>query len=161
MFEAEINTLGIVKDLYIGGIILESIRLRVGCTKFPNMQDGQIGFAEKGKNQSLQPSYSYVNGAATGFVHTRNHAELSALTQQIGAMSKEQFMAHYRISPSSSWKNDYIRYLDKEIAEALLNNGIRLTISGKVVEFYTEPGYYEYTSIKPSKRFKQLYGEES
>lgn len=132
---------------------MEPIKLRVGCTKFPNMNDGQIGFAEKGQDKCLEPSYSYVNGETTGFIHIRSHDELLALTQQIGAMSKEQFKAHFNIKPSDSWKNDYIRYLDREIAKALLSNGIKITINGQEVEFYSEPGYYEYTSIKPTKKF--------
>lgn len=139
---------------------MEPIRLRVGCTKFPNMNEGQIGLAEKGQDECLEPSYSYINGGATGFVHTRNHDELLALTKQIGAMSKGQFMAHFNIKPSGSWKNDYIGYLDKEIAKALLDTGIKITVNGQEVEFYTEPNYYEYTPIKPTKKFKELFGEK-
>lgn len=140
---------------------MEQIRKKVGCTKFPNMGDGQIGFARsKEANECMEPRYPYQNGKATGNIHIRDHEQLSALAKQIGAMTRDQFIRHHGIGPSDPWKNDYIRYLDKEIERALLNSGIRLTIDGNEVEFYTELGYYKYTDIKPSKRFKALYGEE-
>lgn len=139
--------------------MMEQIRLKVGCTKFPNISEGQIGFSEKSQSTCLKPNYSYVNGGATGFIHARNHVELLALTEQIGAMSKVQFITHYNIKPSDSWKNNYIHYLDKKIANALVAKGIQLTINGQVVEFYTEPGYYEYTKIKPTKKFKEMLAQ--
>jgi hypothetical protein len=135
------------------------LRLIVGCTKFPNMGDGQIGFASrKEDHECMMPRYPYLNGDATGYIHTRNHVELFAIAKQIGAMPKNQFIEHHGIKPSGPWKNDYISYIDKEIERALLKTGIRLTIDGIEVEFYTEPGYYKNTDIKPSKRFKEMYG---
>lgn len=131
------------------------IKLRVGCTKFPNISEGQIGFAEKDQNSCLEPRYSYENGGTSGFIHTRNHDELLILIEQIGAMSKDQFMTYYQIKPKSPWKNDYIRYLDKVIANALLDKGIKLIVDGQVIEFYTEPNYYNFTKIKPTKGFNE------
>jgi len=87
--------------------------------------------------------------------------ELLALVKQMGAISKDQFMRQHGISPSGSWKNAYIWYLDKEIERVLLDTGIRLTIEDIEVEFYTEPGFYKSTDIKPSKRFMELYVEEA
>ncbi|MEH6954449.1 hypothetical protein [Neobacillus drentensis] len=84
---------------------MESLRLKVGCTKFPNMGDGQIGFASrKEDHQCIKPRYPYQNGHATGYIHTRNHDELFALAKQIGAMPKNQFIEHHGIRPSGSWK---------------------------------------------------------
>ncbi|MEB1809754.1 MAG: hypothetical protein LPK26_21090 [Bacillaceae bacterium] len=137
-----------------------ALRLIVGCTKFPNITGGQIGFASRKEDpRCLEPNYRYENGNATGFVHTRDHDELFSLCKQIGAMSKNEFIVHHQISQNDSWKNDYIRYLDKEIERALLDPGIKLTIEDNQIEFYTEPGYYTFTIIKPSKRFMELYGE--
>jgi hypothetical protein len=140
---------------------MNTIRLKVGVTRFPNMKDGQIGFAsKKSDNKALYPYYPSQNGGALSYVHTRNHDELSALAAQIGAMSTSEFKNHHGIKPSGTWINDYIRYLDGEIERALLEQGIILTIDGKIVHFYTEPGYYQHTDIKPSKRFRELYGEK-
>ncbi|MCM3729539.1 hypothetical protein M3226_28550 [Neobacillus cucumis] len=74
-------------------------------------------------------------------------------------MTKAEFFSCYNVGPKDSWKNDYIRYLDRdrEIKRALLETGIQLSIN-KEVKFYTEPGYYERTPIKHSKRFLELFG---
>lgn len=140
---------------------MNPIRVKVGCTRFPNMKDGQIGFArKKGDDKALEPFYPSQNGGALSYVHTRNHGELSALASQIGAMNKNEFKNHHKITPSGTWINDYIRYLDTEIERSLLDKGITLIIEDQTVHFYTEPGYYQYTDIKPSKRFRELYGEK-
>jgi hypothetical protein len=140
---------------------MNSIRLKVGATRFPNMKDGQIGFvSKKSDNKALKPYYPSQNGEALSYVHTRNHDELSALAAQIGAMHNNEFKDHHGIKPSGTWVNDYIRYLDLEIERALLKHGIILAIDGQIVHFYTEPGYYQHTDIKPSKRFRELYEEK-
>ena len=140
---------------------MEPILLKVGCTKFPNIGQGQIGFARRKEDKEcMEPRYPYQNARANGYIHIRNQDELFDLVKQIGVMTKNQFMEHYKISRSIPWKNDYIRYLDKKIEKALTETGIYLTIDGTNVKFYTEQGYYKYTDIKPSKRFKELYGEE-
>lgn len=131
---------------------MNPIRLKVGCTSFPNIKEGQIGFANrKDDNKALEPHYFSQNGRARSYVHTRNHNELSALATQIGAMTKDEFLEYHRIKPSGTWRNDFIRYLDREIERSLLDNGIQLVID----DFYTEAGYYQHTDIKPSKNFKE------
>ncbi len=122
-------------------------RLLVGCTKFPNMMAGQIGFATSSKENCMEPHYPYQNGGANGFIHIRNHEELALLTQQIDVMTKEEFCKKHNLGPKDAWRNRYIRYLDKEIHKALLETGILLTIDNIVVKFYTEPGYYQRTTI--------------
>ncbi len=137
---------------------MKTMRLKVGCTKFPNMEAGQIGFAARRDDAvCLQPSYRYKNGDATGYIHTVNHDDLRKLCEQIGAMTKDEFIRH--IKPIKAWKNNYIVYLDRKIAKALSTTGIRLTIKDTEVEFYTEPGCYEYTSIKPTKAFIEQFGD--
>jgi hypothetical protein len=98
-----------------GGIRMKELRLLVGCTKFPNMGDGQIGFAINRKEDCMEPHYPYQNGDANGYIHIQNHEELATLAKQIGAMTKAEFFSCYNVGPKDSWKNDYIRYLDKEI----------------------------------------------
>lgn len=134
-------------------------RLKVGCTRFPNMTEGQIGFAANQQaNVCLKPAYAYENGGVTGFIPIRNHDELLDLVNQIGALSKSQFKEKYRIRPSGTWKNDYIRYLDLELARTLLETGITLTINGEDLVFYTEPGFYQFTDIQPSKKLRGIFG---
>lgn len=56
-------------------------RLLVGCTKFPNMNDGQIVFATNSKENCMEAHYPYQNGDANGFIHIRNHKELMIINQ--------------------------------------------------------------------------------
>jgi hypothetical protein len=71
---------------------MEGLRLKVGCTKYPNMNDEQVGFAcRKSDSVCMEPRYAYQNRNVTGYIHTRSHDELNVLVNQIGAMSKEEF----------------------------------------------------------------------
>lgn len=128
---------------------MKVLRLKVGATKYPSMKAGQIGFFDLYEDDKcLAPHYSYKNGGSTGYIHTRDNNELLTLVNQIGAMTKEQFMAYHGIKPSGIWRNAYISYLDKELETALLTTGIKLNINGNDVEFYTMPGFYRKTSIR-------------
>lgn len=144
-------------DIKSTSALLSPMRLEAGCTKFPNMGAGQIGFAARRDDAvCLEPRYKYENGDATGYIHTVNHDDLRDLCRQIGAMTKNEFMLHYKIRPNKPWKNNYIVYLDSKIAKALSITGIILPIE---VEFYTEPGCYNPTDRKPTKAFIEQFGD--
>lgn len=63
----------------------------------------------------MKPRYPYEN--ATGYIHIRDHDELSASAKRTGAMTKNRFIEYYNIKPSSSWENNYIRYQKKRFGK--------------------------------------------